>query len=141
MFYLRNSVHMLLMTRILAYSIQTASNNRCFVMIGDLIYQVTLNYEQWSRLSRSSCSKRLLEILNDIVDMLRADRNPNPIFRSTRRNTLFFRELFVSRRPGMDSQGFRVTDAAQLATRTETETETEREREKGERTWPEQKPT
>lgn len=58
-------------------------------MIGDLIYQVT-RYEQCSRLSRSSCSKRLLEILNDIVDMLRADRNPNPIFRSTRRNTLFF---------------------------------------------------
>lgn len=50
------------------------------------------------RLCRSSC-KRLLEILDDIVDMLGADGNTNGVFRGAGGNAFLVRELFVRRRP------------------------------------------
>lgn len=62
-------------------------------------------------LHRRLC-ERLLKVMDDIVNMFCADGDANQIFCDTTANSLFFRQLLVSRGPRMNGQCLRVPDAA-----------------------------
>ena len=63
------------------------------------------------RLRRRTALERLLEILDDIVDVFGPHRDPDQGFRDARVFLFAVRELFVCCGPGVDGEGFGVADA------------------------------
>lgn len=55
--------------------------------------------------------ERLLKVCNDVVDMLRADRDTDQVFCNTAVILLIVAQLFVSGGPRVDCEGLGVTDA------------------------------
>lgn len=54
--------------------------------------------------------ERLLKVGNNIINMLRSNRDTNRIFSHTRVLTFLIRKLLVGSRPWMDSQCLRITN-------------------------------
>jgi hypothetical protein len=54
--------------------------------------------------------ERLLKVSNNIIDMLRSNRDTNRIFSNTRILAFLISKLFMGRRPRVNSQGFRIAN-------------------------------
>lgn len=48
--------------------------------------------------------------MDNVIDVLVADRDPNHVFRHARVDSFLFGELLVGGGPGMDGEGFSIAD-------------------------------
>ncbi len=81
-------------------------------------------------LCRFARSERLLKVLNDIVNVLSANRNTDEVVRDTAICLFLVAELLMRRCPGVNSQSLGVTNTGQRLDRASTG-----EEEVGEHTW------
>ncbi len=85
--------------------------------LGIRVHRSSLVFVSLLRFRVGLCSlargEGLLKVVDDIVNVLVADRNSDEIFRDTAVGLFFIRELLVRCRPWMDGQCFGVADASE----------------------------